>query len=88
MIAIILEGVLFVALVATAAALVFVLLLRVTPLGLWLRQGHNRRQIDEVASLACPLHGVQREETLVRLPDGSRLCSRCYKEAVHGESAG
>jgi hypothetical protein len=88
MIAIILEGVLFVALIATAAALLFVFLTRATPLGLWLRQGRNRRHIDAAAELVCPLHGAQLEKTLVRLPDGSRLCSRCYKEAVHGELGG
>ena len=43
MVGIILEGVLFVALLATVAALLFYALLRWTPLGLRLRQDANRR---------------------------------------------
>jgi hypothetical protein len=59
MIGIILEGVLFVALLATMAALLF------------------------FAVLECPIHGMRREEELVRLPSGSRICPACYKEALH-----
>ncbi len=83
MIGIIVEGVLFVALLATAVALLFFALARWTPLGLRLRQTSNRRQIEEALDLECPIHGVQREEEMVRLPSGSRICPACYKEALH-----
>jgi hypothetical protein len=83
MVGIILEGVLFVALLATVAALLFYALMRWTPLGLRLRQDANRRQIEQALDLECPIHGLQREEAMVRLPSGSRICPTCYKEALH-----
>jgi hypothetical protein len=83
MVGIIVEGVLFVALVATVAALFFLALLRWTPLGLRLRQDANRRRLEQTRELECPIHGPQREEEMVRLPSGSRICPACYKEALH-----
>jgi hypothetical protein len=83
MIGIIMEGALFVALIATVAALLFYALLRWTPLGLRLRQDKNRRQIERVLDLECPIHGLQREEEMVRLPSGNRICPACYKEGLH-----
>jgi hypothetical protein len=83
MVGIILEGVLFVALLAAVATLVCYTVLRWTPLGLRLRQAANRRQIEEALELECPIHGLQREEEMVRLPSGSRICPTCYKEALH-----
>jgi hypothetical protein len=83
MIGIILEGVLFVALLATAAALLFYVVVRWTPFGLRLRQDANRRRIEQTLELECPIHGLQREEEMVRLPSGSRICPSCYKEALH-----
>jgi hypothetical protein len=80
---IILEGVLFVALLATFAALLFHALVRWTPLGLRLRQNANRREIEQSLELECPIHGPQREDEMVRLPSGSRICPVCYKEALH-----
>jgi hypothetical protein len=83
MVGIIVEGVLFVALVATVATLLFLALLRWTPLGLRLRQDANRRRLEQALELECPIHGPQREEEMVRLPSGSRICPACYKEALH-----
>ena len=80
---IILEGVLFVALLATVATLLFYALVRWTPLGLRFRQVANRRKIEDALELDCPIHGPQREEEMVRLPSGSRICPTCYKEALH-----
>ncbi len=81
--AILLESALFIALVAVVGAFV-VKALGLTPAGLRLRQAANRKRIDRQAELTCPLHGLQREEDLVRLPTGEPLCPQCYKEAVHG----
>ena len=61
MIGIILEGVLFVALLATMAALLFFALLHFTPLGLRIRQNRNRRLLEQELELDCPIHGTQRE---------------------------
>ena len=83
MIGIILEGVLFVALLATMAALLFFGLLYLTPLGLRLKQNRNRRVLEQELELECPIHGMQREEEMVRLPSGTRICPICYKEALH-----
>lgn len=84
--AIILEVVLFIALLAVVGTL-FVAALGITPLGRRLRQTANRRRIDRRAELTCPIHGLQREEDLVRLPTGEPLCPHCYQEAMHGHLA-
>lgn len=83
MVGILLEGTLFVALVAAVAALLFYVVLRFTPLGLRLRQVANRRAIEQAVDLECPIHGRQREDAMVRLPSGSRICPLCYQEALH-----
>ena len=81
--AIMLESALFIALLAVVGAL-FVTALGFTPFGRRIRQTANRKRIDRQADLTCPIHGLQREVDLVRLPTGEPLCSHCYKEAVHG----
>jgi hypothetical protein len=81
--AIILESVLFIALLAVVGALLLTAL-GITPVGRKLRQAANRKRIDKQAALTCPVHGLQQEADLVRLPSGESLCPHCYKEAVHG----
>jgi hypothetical protein len=81
--AIMLESVLFIALLAVLGAL-FVTVLRITPAGLRLRQSANRKRLEKQYELTCPIHGLQREEDLVRLPTGEPLCPQCYQEAVRG----
>jgi hypothetical protein len=83
MTAILVEGTLFVALIAAVAALLFYIVLRFTPVGLRLRQAANRRKLEQAAGLECPIHGPQREEALVLLPSGNRVCPICYQEALH-----
>ena len=83
MVGIILEGVLFVALLATMAALLFFAVYHLTPLGLRLRQNRNRRVLEQALELDCPIHGMQQEKEMVRLPSGTRICPVCYKEALH-----
>jgi hypothetical protein len=83
MVGIILEGVLFVALLATIATLLFLALYHLTPLGLRLKQNRNRRVLEHELELQCPIHGLQVEEEMVRLPSGTRICPACYKEALH-----
>ena len=85
MVVIILEGILFVVLVATVGALFFVLVKRYTPIGRRLSQSYNRRRIDRVAGNACAIHGTFAEHELVRLSSGETVCPRCYEETVHGE---
>jgi hypothetical protein len=82
--AIIVEGVLFVALVATGGAFLFWLLITFTPAGVRLRQTRNRKRIERMATLACPIHGLRPENSLVRLANGERMCPDCYKEMFHG----
>lgn len=81
--AIIVEGVLFVALVATGGALLFWLVLTFTPAGVRLRQTQNRARIDRAAALNCPIHGQCAEDQLVRLASGERVCPDCYRETVN-----
>ena len=84
MVAILIEGVLFVALIATAGALVAHGVFGHTPFGRWVRQVGNRRRIERQAErrrdTLCPVHGESAERDLVRLPDGSLLCPACYAE--------
>lgn len=81
--AIILESVLFFALVAVVGVLFFSGIKR-TALGKRFAQTANRKEIDKQFDLTCPIHGLQKESELVRLPTGETLCPHCYKEAVHG----
>jgi hypothetical protein len=84
MTAIIIEGVLFVALLAAVGALVR-LGVQSTSVGRRLRQAQNRALIDRTAAATCPIHGLQNEDELVRLPEGGLMCPHCYKENVHGQ---
>ena len=77
---IITEGVLFVALIATGGALLYWLLVSFTPVGVRLRQTRNRKRIDRLAELICPIHGQRMQDQLVRLANGERVCPDCYKE--------
>jgi hypothetical protein len=81
---IILEGVLFVALIATVGALFYYVLIYFTPVGVRVRQTRNRRRIDRAAELVCPIHGPRASNDLVRLASGESLCPDCYKETFHG----
>jgi hypothetical protein len=83
MAAILMEGVLFVAIIAAMAALLFYAAVAFTPLGVRLRGTRNRKRLERELALTCPLHGAQREEEMVRLPSGDLLCPICYKEAIH-----
>jgi hypothetical protein len=82
--AIIVEGVLFVALLATGGALLYWLLLNFTPAGVRLRQTRNRKRLDRTAELVCSIHGLRTEDQLVRLANGELVCPDCYKETFHG----
>ena len=82
--AIITEGVLFVALIAAGGALLYWLLVTVTPAGVRLRQTRNRKRIERMAALVCPVHGQRTEDKLVRLANGERVCPDCYKETFNG----
>ena len=81
---IILEGVLFVALIAAVGTLFYLVFVYFTPVGVRLRQAKNRRRIDRAAELVCPIHGPRATTDLVRLASGELLCPDCYKETVHG----
>lgn len=81
---IIIEGVLFVALIAAVGALVYLVFMYFTPAGVRFRQARNRRRIDRAAELVCPIHGPRNHSDLVRLTSGELICPDCYKETVHG----
>jgi len=84
MVEIVVEGVLFVALVVTAVALLGFVLVQFTPLGLRIRQSRNRRLIEQTAERTCPIHGPHAPADMVLLPSGERICPECFKEVVHG----
>ena len=81
--AILIESVLFIALLAVVGAFVLTAL-GFTPFGTRIKQTANRRRLDKVADLTCPVHGLQREADLVRLTSGEPLCPHCYREAIDG----
>lgn len=82
--AIIVEGVLFVALLAAGGTFLYWLLLNFTSAGVALEQRRNRARLDRAAELTCPIHGPHTELQLVRLADGGRACPDCYKETLNG----
>jgi hypothetical protein len=84
MLVIILEGVLFVAAIAMVAALLFSVILKFTPIGVWVRQNQNRKKLERAAELTCPIHGLRSEMDLIRLTSGERVCPDCYKESIDG----
>ncbi len=83
MVVIIIEGVLFVAMLAAVGALLSWLLLNFTPAGVNLRQTRNRKRIERMADLVCPIHGLRTEDQLVRLANGERVCPDCYTETLN-----
>ena len=85
MIAILLEIALFIALVALLGALFFAVLRDHSPLGTYLRQVANRRQIERALDLDCATHGHHDERELVRLPGGAPMCPECYQEIMNGK---
>jgi hypothetical protein len=84
MLTVIIEGVLFVALIATVAALLYLGVRELTPLGPRLAQSQNRRRITTAAERTCPIHGPHDEHQMVRLRDGDLVCPECYTETIHG----
>ena len=81
--AIIVEGVLFVALIAAGGALLYWLIIYFTTPGVRFRQTQNRKRIERAAELVCAIHGRYTEDQLVRLASGEQVCPDCYKEIVH-----
>ena len=82
--AIIIEGVLFIALVCVAVALVVFVVRYYTAAGRVLEQTRNRKAIDRAMNLTCALHGEHEEREIVRLESGEVMCPECYREAVDG----
>ncbi len=85
MFGIIVEGLLFLALLAAAATLLYSVLVRLTPLGRRLAQLQNRGRIEDATARICPVHGPHEAHELVRLPDGEVICPQCYAEAMHAD---
>ncbi len=84
MVEIVVEGALFVVLVATVVALLIFVLVQFTPLGLRIRQLRNRRLIEAAANHVCPIHGPHAVADMVLLPNGERICPECFQEVVNG----
>lgn len=84
--AIIIEGVLFVALVCVAVTLVVFVVRYYTAAGRALEQTRNRKQIDRAVDLTCEMHGRHDEREMVRLESGDVMCPECYREAVDGRA--
>ena len=82
--AIIIEGVLFVALLCVATVLVVFIVRNYTGAGRALEQTKNRKAIDRVVNLTCELHGPHEEREMVRLESGEVMCPQCYREAIDG----
>jgi hypothetical protein len=84
--AIIIEGVLFVALLCVAVALVVFVVRYYTTAGRALEQTRNRKAIDRTVNLTCALHGKHDERQMVRLESGEVMCPECYREAMDGRA--
>ena len=84
--AIIIEGVLFVALLCVAVTLVVFVVRHYTAAGRVIEQTRNRKEIERVVNLTCEIHGTQEERAMVRLPSGDVMCPECYREAIGGQT--
>lgn len=82
--AIIIEGVLFLALLGVAVALVVYVVRYYTSAGRALEQRRNRKEIERAVDLTCAIHGAHEEREMVRLPSGEVMCPDCYREAIGG----
>ena len=82
--AIIIEGVLFIALLVVAVTLVVYIVRTYTAAGRVLEQTQNRKAIDRAASLTCERHGAHDERAMVRLESGEVMCPECYREVMDG----
>ena len=79
------EGILFVAGVAAVGALLSYFVLDHTSFGARIRQAGNRRRIENIAELRCPIHGDHTRHQMVRLPSGVVVCPECFKETVYDQ---
>jgi hypothetical protein len=84
--AIIIEGVMFVALLVVAVTLAAFVVRHYTAPGRALEQARNRKEIERAVSLTCPLHGAHEERQMVRLDSGDVMCPECYREAIDGRA--
>ena len=82
--AIILEVLLFLALIGVVGAMSYLVVLYFTPVGRRIRETRNRLAIDSESDRTCPAHGTIPDGELVRLPSGERICPFCYREAAQG----
>ena len=84
--AIIIEGVLFAALLCVAVTLVVFVVRHYTAAGRVIEQTRNRKEIERAVNLTCEIHGAQEERAMVRLPSGDVMCPECYREAIGGQT--
>jgi hypothetical protein len=84
--AIIIEGVLFVALLCVGVTLAVFVVRHYTAAGHAIEQTRNRKEIERAVNLTCDIHGAHVEREMVRLPSGDLMCPQCYREAIGGES--
>lgn len=82
MLAILMEGVLFVALLVASGALLFFVVTTYTPLGRRWREVSNRKRIERAGENYCSIHGAYNADAVVRLPTGERVCPHCFQESV------
>ena len=82
--AIIIEGVMFVALLVVAVTLVVFAVRHYTAPGRVLEQSRNPKHIHRVVTLRCARLGAHEEREMVRLESGEVMCPECYREAIDG----
>ena len=82
--AIIIEGVLFVALLCVAVTLVVFIVRHYTAAGRVIEQTRNRKEIERAVNLTCAIHGTHGERDMVRLQSGEVMCPECYRDVVDG----
>jgi hypothetical protein len=82
--AIIIEGVLFVALLCVAVTLLVFTVRHYTAAGRMIEQTRNRKEIERVVNLTCAIHGSHEEREMVRLESGEVMCPECYRDVIDG----
>jgi hypothetical protein len=83
---IIIEGALFIALLIVLGMLVRYAFREFSSAGLRQRQTENRAALIDDVARTCPTHGLQPASSLVRLDDGTLVCSHCFQRVLRGDT--
>ena len=84
----VMEAVLYLALFAACGAVLVFGIITLTPGGRRWRESLDRRRAMADGGGHCAVHGSLREEEMMRLASGERICPHCFRESVRAARQG